>query len=182
MKIGRNELCCGSGKKYKRYCLNKTEEERFVEAVKTSMENIKNEARMKRCLYPNQNECSSKIVKAHAIQNNRILNKITENGMVITLDGTLHNIFQTSYTKGWGIATTFTGFCSNHDKTLFQDIEDKEFMGSKKQIFLLTYRTKAWHYHKKQEQSNATCIQFEKMFKQGYDLTNSHDFIEYLAG
>lgn len=183
MKIGRNELCpCGSGKKYKRCCLNKTEEQRLAEAVKTSMQNINSEARMKRCLHPDQNQCSGKIVKAHAIQNNRILNKIAENGMVVTLDGTSHYMFQTSDTKGRGVATTFTGFCSYHDKTLFQDIEDKEFTGSKKQLFLLTYRTMAWHYHKKQEQTNATCIHFEKMFKQGYDLTKSDDFIEYLTG
>lgn len=183
MKIGRNELCpCGSGKKYKRCCLIKTEEQRLAEAFTTSMQNIKNEARIKRCLHPNQNECSGKIVKAHAIQNNRILNKIAENGMILTLDGTSHYMFQTSEIKGRGAATTFTGFCSYHDKTLFQDIEDKDFTGSKKQIFLLTYRTMAWHYHKKQEQTNAACIHFEKMFKQGYDLAKSDDFIEYLTG
>ena len=113
MKIGRNELCpCGSRKKYKRCCLIKTEEQRLAEAVKTSMQNIGSEARIKRCLYPNQNECSGKIVKAHAIQNNRILNKIAENGMVVTLDGTFYFVFQTSDIKGRGVATTFTGFCS----------------------------------------------------------------------
>lgn len=183
MKIGRNELCyCGSGKKYKRCCLNKTKEHRLAEAINISMQNINNEARIKRCLHPNHEECKGKIVKAHAIQNNRILNKIAENGMVVTLDGTLHHMFQISDTKGRGVATTFTGFCAHHDKTLFQDIEDKEFMGSKKQLFLLSYRTMAWHYHKKQEQTNATCIQIEKMFEQGYDLAKSNDFIEYLTG
>ena len=183
MKIGRNAPCpCGSGKKYKKCCLNKTKEQRIAEAAIKSMQNIKNESRIKRCLHPNQNECSGKIIKAHAIQNNRILNKIAENGMLVTLDGTSHYMFQTSDTKGRSVATTFTGFCSYHDKTLFQDIEDKEFVGSEKQIFLLTYRTMAWHYHKKQEQTNAICIQYEKMFKQGYDLAKSDEFIEYLTG
>lgn len=183
MKIGRNSPCpCGSGKKYKKCCLNKTEEQKLAEAVSASMLNIKNEARIKRCLHPNQDECQGKIAKAHAIQNNRILNKLAENGMLVTLDGSSHYIFQTSDIKGRGIATTFTGFCSYHDKTLFQDIEDKEFVGNRKQMFLLTYRTMAWHYHKKQEQINAACIQTEKMFKRGYDVAKSDDFIDYLTG
>lgn len=182
-KIGRNAPCpCGSGIKYKKCCLNKSEEHRLAEAVATSLLNIRNEARIKECLHPNTNECNGKIVKAHAIQNNRILNKIAENGMVITMDGTSHHIFQTSDLKGRGIATTFTGFCSYHDKTIFQDIEDNEFEGSLKQIFLLTYRTMAWHYHKKREQINATCIQIEKMYEKGYDLAQSDDFIKYLTG
>ena len=34
MKIGRNESCpCGSGKKYKKCCLNKSDEQRLAEAV-----------------------------------------------------------------------------------------------------------------------------------------------------
>ena len=183
MKIGRNEPCpCGSGKKYKKCCLNKTEEERLAEAIRYSNSNIKNEARIKHCLHPNKDECSEKIVKAHAIQNNRILNRIAENGIVITMDGTDHLIFQSSDSKGRKIATTFTGFCSYHDKTLFQEIEDKDFLGTDKQIFLLTYRTMAWHYHKKLEQINATCIQFEKMFSKGYDMSKSDDFLDYLTG
>lgn len=101
--------------------------------------------------------------------------------MLVTLDGTSHLMFQASDTKGRGVATTFSGFCSYHDKTLFQDIEDKEFLKSQKQIFLLTYRTMAWHYHKKLEQTNAACIQSEKMFEQGYDLAKLDNFIEYLS-
>lgn len=182
MKIGRNDPCpCGSGKKYKRCCLNKAKEQYLAEAIMYSLQNIKRESQIKRCLHPNSSECSDRIVKAHAIQNNRILNKIGESGMVVTMDGTMHHLFQTSDMKGRSIATTFTGFCSYHDKTVFQEIEDKEFVASEKQIFLITYRTMAWHYHKKQVQTNATCIQYEKMFEKGYNLGESDDFIEYLG-
>ena len=139
MKTGRNEPCpCGSGKKYKKCCLYKPDEQRFAEAIMYSSENIRNEARIKQCLHPNKDECDGKIIKAHAIQNNRILNKISDNGIVITMDGVSNLIFQSSDKKGRKIATTFTGFCSYHDKTLFQDVEDKDFVGTKKQIFLLT--------------------------------------------
>jgi hypothetical protein len=182
MKIGRNAQCpCGSGIKYKKCCLNKSYEQKLAEAVLASTKNIKREAQIKQCLHPNQSECSEKIVKAHAIQNNRILNKISENGIVVTLDGASNLVFQTSDIKGRGIATTFTGFCAYHDKVFFQDIEDKEFNGTEKQIFLLTYRTMAWHYHKKQQQTKATCIQYEKMYNSGYNMSQSEEFLDYLA-
>ena len=181
MKIGRNESCpCGSRKKYKKCRLDKSDEQRLAEAVLRSSENLKNEAHIKQCLHPNKDECDEKIIKAHAIQNNRILNKISENGMIISMDGVQHLIFQTAETKGRKIATVFTGFCKYHDKILFQEIEDKPFTCTSKQLFLLTYRTMAWHYHKKQEQINATCIHYEKLREEGYDLAKSNDFLDYL--
>lgn len=181
MKVARNAKCpCGSGKKYKRCCLEK-DERQFAEALIYSTQNTRNEARIKQCLHPNQNECKGKIVKAHAIQNNKILNKIAKDGLLITLDGVSHYVFQNSDTRGRKIATTFTGFCEYHDKTLFQEIEDNDFIATPKQLFLLTYRTMAWHYHKKQEQVNAVCIQSQKMLSKGYDITKSQDFLEYLS-
>ncbi|MDP4120569.1 MAG: SEC-C metal-binding domain-containing protein [Bacillota bacterium] len=176
-KIGRNSPCpCGSGKKYKKCCLDKSEEQKFAEAIINTKQSIRNDARIKRCLHPNKMECDGKIVKAHAIQNNRILDKISVDGHIITLDGTANLIFQDSQIKGRKIATTFTGFCSYHDKILFQDIEDQEFTESPKQVFLITYRTMAWHYHKKQEQANANNIEYRKMLEQGFDLMKSEDY------
>lgn len=183
MKLGRNAPCpCGSGKKYKKCCLRKTEEQRYAEAVINSMQSIRNDARIKKCLHPNRMECDGKIIKAHAIQNNRILNKLAVDGLVIAMDGTSNLIFQDSQMKGRKIATTFTGFCSHHDKVLFQDIEDQDFFASPKQVFLLTYRTMAWHYHKKKEQANANTIQYRKMYEQGYNLALSQDFRTYKKG
>lgn len=182
MKIGRNEFCpCGSGKKYKKCCLNKSDEQRLAEAVMRSSDYLKKEAHIKQCLHPNKDECDEKIVKAHAIQNNRILNKISEKGMVISMDGVQHLLFQTAETRGRKVATIFTGFCKYHDKTLFQEIEDKPFVCTPKQLFLLTYRTLAWHYHKKQEQINAVAIYYEKMRQEGYDFAKSENFLEYLT-
>lgn len=68
------------------------------------------------------------------------------------MDGVSNIFFQDAQSKGRKIATTFSGFCEYHDKITFQDIEDCEFQGSDKQIFLFTYRTFAWHYHKKLQQ------------------------------
>lgn len=124
MKIGRNNLCpCGSGKKYKKCCLNKSEIEFLAEATFDAQKSLKRDGQIKQCLHPNKAECTDKIVKAHAIQNNRILSKIAENGWVETLNGTSNLIFQSSQEQGRKIATTFTGFCSYHDKKVFVNIQ-----------------------------------------------------------
>jgi len=68
LKIGRNEPCpCGSGKKYKKCCLGKPEEQKYAEAIIDSQSYFKNNSRIKNCLHPNHEECSERIIKAHAI-------------------------------------------------------------------------------------------------------------------
>lgn len=177
MKMGRNAICnCGSNIKYKKCCMNKNEEEKLAEAILKSSKTLSRDARIKQCLHPRKEECSEKIIKAHAIQNNRILNKISQNGCVVTMDGSSNLIFQGTQKKGRKIATTFTGFCSYHDKILFQEIEDKKFNKSQKQIFLWTYRTLSWHYHKKQEQINRNNIFFDNMIDQGYKPYENQDY------
>lgn len=171
MKIGRNDLCpCNSGKKYKKCCMRKTEEQKMAEAIADIQPAIRKQGHIKQCLHPNKAECKGEIVRAHAIQNNRILSRIAENGHVTMLDGTSFLIFQDAQTKGRKVATMFTGFCSYHDKTLFQEIEDVDFTATQKQIFLLTYRTMAWHYHKKQEQAKKNEIMIQKMAERGFAL------------
>lgn len=64
MKIDRNDPClCGSGKKYKKCCLNKSDEQRLAEAVVRSSDNLKNEAHIKQCLHPNKSECDEKSLR-----------------------------------------------------------------------------------------------------------------------
>lgn len=178
-KIGRNTHCpCGSGIKYKYCCLD--EEAALMRKMNAFSEDysmISKQARIKQCIHPNKNECSGNIIKAHAIQNNRVLSKLAVNGMVQTMDGVSNLIFQDAQCKGRKIATTFTGFCANHDKTLFQDIEDSEFETKPKQIFLFTYRTLAWHYHKKLEQIKKTELTKKMAYKHnlpGIENTNNY--------
>lgn len=183
MKIGRNDPCpCGSGLKYKKCCLNKTDDQRLIEAIIDSSVKTKKAKYIKQCLHPNQDECRGGIIKAHAIQNNRILCRVAENGHVITLDGTSNLIFQDAQTKGRKIATVFTGFCSYHDKILFQDIEDNDFTATAKQIFLLTYRTMAWHFHKKQEQNKSTQFFIQSMADRGFELPETDESSLWLKG
>ncbi|MGL5271020.1 MAG: YecA family protein [Selenomonadaceae bacterium] len=181
MKNGRNDPCpCGSGKKYKKCCL----ESNSMVALFGALETLKREAKIKQCLNPVKSECSSTIIKDHAIQNNRILRKLAVDGCIMSMDGRSNLVFQDTQNKGRKVATTFSGFCSFHDKTLFQDIEDIDFIGTQKQVFLLTYRTLAWHYHKKKEQINSIVLLEDKMQQKGYsfprpqgycDLMNSYE-------
>ena len=74
-KINRNEKCpCGSGIKYKKCCLNKRDNLENLYSENLSPQNNLNkhikEGLIKQCIYPKQDECSEKIIKAHSIQNN----------------------------------------------------------------------------------------------------------------
>jgi hypothetical protein len=129
---------------------------------------------IKQCIHPNQKECSEKIVKAHFIQNNRILSKLAVNGHLITM-GQENIIFMSGQSEGRRNATTFSGFCGYHDKVTFQDIEDVEFTKSNKQLFLFAYRAFSLEYHRKLEQLNV----FQKGFAKRPSMTNNEDQMLY---
>ncbi|PFB12453.1 hypothetical protein COK00_18715 [Bacillus cereus] len=124
-----------------------------------NFERLKKECFLKECFHQDEN-CSDRIIKAHSIQNNKILNKISENGEVLMIDDGNDNsiFFKTSMQrKGRKIATTFTGFCGVHDKNLFAPIEDKDYqIGNKEQEFLFAYRALAKEYHTKMTTGDMT--------------------------
>ncbi|WP_138752793.1 YecA family protein [Paenibacillus sinopodophylli] len=157
LKIGRNELCpCKSGKKYKK-CHGAIEDKKqILDAnipVDSAIDKWLNVNRIKDCAHPNKTECSKDIIKAHSIQNNRILSKLSENGDVLMVrQAATREKFDFKFKPiGRKVATTFTGFCGHHDKQLFQEIEDIEYVGTNKQKFLFAYRAFSYEYHKKLE-------------------------------
>lgn len=175
-KIGRNDMCpCGSGLKYKKCCLGKSKDQLAFEAYVDAQKKADRAGRVKECLHPNHEECSGKIVKSHAIQNNRVLTALAENGEVILTNFMTSFGFQHEQIKGRKIATTFSGFCSYHDKVLFQDIEDREFCCTEKQVFLYTYRTLAWHCHKKREQVGRRTYIKDAMAAKGHTVQNPEE-------
>lgn len=159
-KIGRNESCpCGSGKKFKKCCINivdSPDDKEFINPnnVPENYKNLKRHSRIKQCLHPDQSSCSEKIIKAHSIQNNKILKNIARNGKVYMPCPKPDDPFAMVTEYGRKEATTFTGFCGYHDKSIFQPIEDNVFNKSIERIFLYTYRCFAVEYHKKQEVVN----------------------------
>ncbi|WP_088291090.1 hypothetical protein [Bacillus mycoides] len=117
-----------------------------------SLNKIKKDSFLKACFHEDEN-CSNKIIKAHSIQNNRILNTISENGEVLMIGGDIDNssIFKTTMEHvGRKRATTFTGFCGKHDTDIFIPIERENYqLGNKEQEFLFAYRALAKEYHSK---------------------------------
>lgn len=167
MKIRRNEKCpCGSGVKYKNCCLGKPDNPDYInpEKFKVNFDIAVRKKMIKQCLHPLKEECSEKIVKAHSLQNNRILNALAVNGHVITMQHSAA-FFMDGKETGRKVATTFSGFCGYHDKKIFQPIEDRVFFATEEQLFLYAYRAFAIELHKKMEQT--------KMFQHSFSLKPS---------
>jgi len=152
----RNKPCpCGSGKKYKNCCYGRTSAFRDLELGKT-VKNLFKELKPKKCYFSHDGKCSNKVIKAHSIQNNRILKKISKNGYVVMLGFDYKNFNPLDpgirmIEQGRKTATTFTGFCSYHDQMLFKDIDNKdysEFNG--KQRFLFCFRGLVFEFYKKE--------------------------------
>lgn len=168
MKIGRNEKCsCGSGKKYKNCCLNVYRDEENITDidVKNIIKEIKKKSRIKECLHPDKEGCSEKIIGAHSIQNNKILNKISTDGMVYMFTPHNNDVFEVMPKWGRKQATVFTGFCGIHDCNTFKLIENEVFDSSEDHIFLYIYRAFCLEYHKKKE-----AINMDKIFKDIYKI------------
>ena len=108
---------------------------------------INKKCRFKGCLFPDKSSCSSLSgIKAHSIQRNKILRSISNSGEVKCFD--VRNSFfdQDFGLVGIGEASTFFGFCNYHDTKVFSDIENKDYINSKKQNFLFAYRACAFEY------------------------------------
>lgn len=143
-KLGRNEPCwCGSGKKFKHCHLDQDKQAR-VEPHE-AMSALKSFKKEKKCSVPAslQHECSGKIINAHTVSKSSALKSISENGHVLKYTAEIDFKSGPNYTLtsvGINKASTFTGFCSLHDKKLFSPIEDEAFAPSLSKTFLVTYR------------------------------------------
>ncbi len=138
---------------------------------------IKRESRIKECFFSNDN-CSSKIIKAHSIQNNRILNQLAENGRILQLKFSDSNdqFLIIEEDVGRKIATVSTNFCGFHDSTIFSPVESRDYRKNNcEQEFLFAYRAFAKEYHVKRESKNF--YEAMRQFDNGkYDLPS----IEYV--
>lgn len=175
--VGRNDLCpCGSGKKYKKCCLGKKDNPEYsdVNNFAEIYKRTRKESRIKECIHPDKKHCSERVIGAHSIQNNRILTKISDNGYVYMPCPKPEIQPGLQYKYGRREATTFTGFCGFHDKTVFQPIEDCDFTGTDEQIFLHIYRAFALEYHKKKEATRMSQV----IFAQKPSLANRKGFLK----
>lgn len=159
-KIGRNEPCwCGSNKKYKKCHLNKQTEKPLEmwevdKAFKASYSK-------KYCSCPSalKSECSGRIINAHTVSKSSSLKSIAKNSHVYGLSPSIFKIHKSNGKSepeliGINKASTFTGFCSFHDNSLFSIFEDTSFTLEKEQLFLISYRALAREYYTKTAQDN----------------------------
>ncbi len=108
------------------------------------MSQINRKAKVSECFHRNS-DCDERIIRAHSIQNNKILTKLSENGILKQIGQDSFFTYDAS-DIGRNIATTFTGFCGKHDNDIFKHIEENDFDNSKEHVFLFTYRTLAREY------------------------------------
>lgn len=158
---GRNEPCpCGSGRKFKRCCLGKSELRVDSQAYLQELTAI---FERRECIHPEApTGCQGEIVKAHTIPRAGALSTIAEDGHVM---GFRHDVGQMREHGqlipkriGVRIASTFTGFCSLHDARTFNPIDAAEFRLDDETIFLLTYRAFTREGFMKSRQHESTAL------------------------
>ncbi len=164
MKIGRSDPCwCGSGLKYKR-CHLEHERQESVSPWSVAKE-LRKVFSAKQCLATTsmKSECSGLVVNAHTVPRSESLLKIARNNHVYGLVLDLEN--RAKYKDraepelvGIKKASTFTGFCSNHDNSIFAPLERQPFIASPEQCFLLAYRAVAMEVFKKKAALSASSI------------------------
>lgn len=129
----------------------------------TIEENLKRKRQKKYCSAKEllNIECSRKIIKAHTISKSSSLSTIMDKqnevmGNDLSLCKLIENNGLGEPRKiGVNHASTFTGFCSEHDKLLFSRIEDEEIIPDLEQIFLFSYRGLCREIYTKGYQKNS---------------------------
>lgn len=140
--------------------------------------------RVKHCMYPNCK--STNPIKAHALQNNGIISKLSENGHVlmpvsqrdILFPDKNKNLYHKLNLVGKSQATVFYGFCKKHDTELFYPIENQELVFNDDTSFLFAYRCLCAQLRNKEEYVKRMDI------LASYDETIKHfnSFDPYYAG
>ena len=156
-RIADKELCpCNSGKQYKDCCKIKSAKtfHNNNEALHFTGQLMK-KSKSRFCLYEGCTQKGKNIIKAHALQENRILKKLAVNGNVkmqdFTQDPTILEIkpgkpepFYFLTDVSIKTATTATCFCKTHDDALFAKIEKSQYdlqTLDDEQLFLFAYKT-----------------------------------------
>jgi hypothetical protein len=156
MKIGRNDPCwCGSGKKYKKCHLNREDEEPIQPWQLDK--GLKRVLAARQCLAPDpwKQDCSPQIGRAHTVPRSGSLAKIARDGHVYSFRFSVQGLLKASGALrpelvGINQASTFTGFCSEHDRAIFAPLETMPFTATPEQCFLLCYRAVAREIFTKQ--------------------------------
>ncbi len=116
---------------------------------------LKKQSARGRCLHFSDNTQCNKIISAHSIQKSGQLNNIAESGHVYRLNAEFSTLRKTDgipIPKKIGVrtASTFHGFCKDHDNSLFKSIDTETLGPNKQQIALYAYRCLCREYFVKE--------------------------------
>ncbi|MDC4449280.1 hypothetical protein NQ646_02390 [Acinetobacter baumannii] len=126
----------------------------------------------------NRIKCKGSIIDSHTVPKSNSLKKIAKDGHVYAymhLDF-MHIDNHKGELKpkliGVGKASTFKGFCGEHDRELFSSVETKDFEATPEQCFALFYRAYAKEVYNKKVQHNDR--------KSNYDLVDKMEQPEFI--
>ena len=122
-------------------------------------------ARREWCFWPGS-ECNNRAIRAHSVQNSKVLKLLSTQGHVITprFNLTSANRPQMVFKPvGRNLATTFTGLCGKHDHKLFAPIETCAIrISDQMHLFLLAYRAVLKELHASRKSFIDTTLTFQK--------------------
>lgn len=127
------------------------------------------------CFFKDTN-CSENIIKAHSIQNSFVLDQLSTDGHVYTLDYTSDGSIDFKNTSR-NKASVFTGFCSYHDSHLFSSIDfnnDSQIATlSSAQVVLFNLRTLTREYW-----SKLNAVKSMSFLKKAVETKNADDIVK----
>lgn len=116
--------------------------------------------------------CGKPPIRAHSIQNARVIDLIAAKNHVIsfrpryTLDGFLIDF----KSIGRNEASTFTGLCATHDAELFRPLDTRAFdLGDREQLFLLADRSVTRELHAVMEGAARIQAAYQSRVERGVD-------------
>lgn len=131
-----------------------------------------------KCHYPGD-ACTSPAIKAHSVQNNGVLNLLSDNHHVVMLmmnPGSPDTPPSLEFKKiSRHKATTFTGLCNTHDTDLFRPIDTAPIDPTNPEhLFLIAYRSLLRGYHVECETAIKYQITLNKLIEEKKVPENSY--------
>lgn len=177
-QIEAYEACpCNSGDKYKFCCYKKSFESQTVNINQMDHEfkKIFKESDFKECFGFDETECSSTIVRAHSLQNNGVLSHIIYKNHVYQFSSNYQKgVYKNNFEKiGRNQASTFFGFCSNHDDNYFKIIETQKYQNIEENNYFYAFRALVHEMHKKKRMISV----YKEMYKKYPLLTRNVNYV-----
>jgi hypothetical protein len=143
------ECWCGSGRKFKK-CHRFREQEAKLQLGEVLNEQRRIFWRQRGCMHPyaGPNKCSGTIIDSHTIQRKGPLHELVDtSNHVCKLEVAPEEVLVKEI--GWRKASTFPGYCAEHDSRIFGPLERLPFTETHEQCVLQAYRSVCNDLYKK---------------------------------